>query len=67
MLDQVGDAEGDDASLPAAGAGEDQQWAVSSFDGFALLRVELVEKRQAREVLDQYLEFQFPIANLRLK
>jgi hypothetical protein len=27
----------------------------------------LVEKRQAREVLDQYLEFQFPIANLRLK
>jgi hypothetical protein len=46
VFDQVGDAVGDDAGLAAAGAGKDQHRAFSSFDGFALLRVELVEKRQ---------------------
>src|SRR5579862_4781860 len=46
VLDQIGDAKRDDARLPAAGAGEDQHGSFSSFDGFALLRIELVEKRQ---------------------
>ena len=46
VLDQVGDAVGDDARLAAARAREDQHRAVSSFDGLTLLRVELIEKRQ---------------------
>ena len=46
VLDQIGDAVGDDAGLAAARAGEDQHRAFSGFDGFALLRVQLVEKRQ---------------------
>ena len=47
VLDQIGDAVGDDARLAAARAGEDQHRAFGSLDGFALLRVELIEKRQA--------------------
>ena len=46
VLDQIGDAIGDDARLPAAGAGEDQHRALGGFDGLALLRIQLVEKRQ---------------------
>ncbi len=46
VLDQVGDAVGDDARFAAAGAGQDQHGAFGGFDGFALLRVQLVEKRQ---------------------
>jgi hypothetical protein len=46
VLDEVGDAVGDDARLAAARAGEDQHRALGSFDGLALLRVELIEKRQ---------------------
>ena len=48
VLDQVGDAVGDDARFPAAGAGQDQNRAFGSFDGFALLRVQLFEKGQLR-------------------
>jgi len=46
VLDEIGDAVGNDAGLAAAGAGEDQHRALGGFDGFALLRVQLVEKRQ---------------------
>ena len=46
VLDQIGDAVGDDARLPAAGAGKDQHRPFGGFDGLALLRVQLVEKRQ---------------------
>ena len=46
VLDQIGDAVGDDARLAAARSGEDQHRAFGSFDGLALLRVELIEKRQ---------------------
>ena len=38
VLDQMGDAVGDDARLAAARAGQDQHRAVGGFDGFALLR-----------------------------
>ena len=44
VLDQVGDAVGDDARFAAARAGEDQHRAFGGFDGLALLRVELIEK-----------------------
>ena len=46
VLDQIGDAISDDARLPAAGAGQDQHRALGGFDGFTLLRIQLVEKRQ---------------------
>jgi len=46
VLDQIGDAVGDDAGFAAARAGEDEHRALSGFDGLALLRVELIEKRQ---------------------
>ena len=46
ILDQMGDAVGDDARLAAARAGQDQHRPVSGFDGFALLRIELIEERQ---------------------
>ena len=46
VLDEIGDAVGDDARLAAARAGEDEHRALGSFDGLALLRVELIEKRQ---------------------
>ena len=46
MLNQVGDAVSDDARLAAPRAGEDQYRTLGGFDGFALLRVELIEKRQ---------------------
>jgi hypothetical protein len=39
-LDHVRDAEGDDARLARARAGEDQHRAANGFDGLALLRVE---------------------------
>ena len=47
MLDQVGDAVRDHARLPAARPGQYQDRAFGGFDGFALLRVELVEKGQS--------------------
>ena len=46
ILNQIGNAIGDDPGLAAARAGEDQHRAVRGFDGFALLRVEFIEKRQ---------------------
>src|ERR1700690_2522192 len=49
MLDQMGDAEGDDARLPAARAGQDEHRAVGGLDSFTLLRVELGEERQSRD------------------
>jgi hypothetical protein len=46
VFDQVGDAVGNDARFAAARAGEDEDWALGSFDGLALLRIQLIEKRQ---------------------
>jgi hypothetical protein len=46
VIDEVGDAVGDDARLAAARAGEDEHRSFGGFDGFALLRVEFIEKRQ---------------------
>ncbi len=43
LLDEIGDAVGDDAGLAGAGAGEDEHRAVDGFDGFALLRIQFVE------------------------
>ena len=51
VFDEMGDAVGDDPRLAAARTGEDEHRAFGGFDGFALLRVELVEKRQIREWL----------------
>ena len=48
MLDQMGDAVGDDARLAAARAGQDEHRAFGGFDSFTLLRVELGEERQGR-------------------
>ena len=44
VFDEMRDAIGDYAGFAAARAGEDQHRALGGFDGFALLRVELVEK-----------------------
>jgi hypothetical protein len=46
MFDQVGDAVGDDAGFPAARAGKDEHRTFGGFDRLALLRIELIEKRQ---------------------
>ncbi len=51
MLDQMGDAVGDDARLAAARAGQDEHRAIGGFDGFTLLRIELGEERQSRELI----------------
>ena len=40
LFDHVRDAEGDDARLARARAGQDQHRAANGFDGLALLRVE---------------------------
>ncbi len=48
LFDQVSNAERDHASLPAAGPGEDQHRPVGSLNRFALLRIQLVQKRQKR-------------------
>ena len=45
-LDEPSHAVHEHARLAAARAGEDQHRALCSFDGLALLRVELIEKRQ---------------------
>jgi hypothetical protein len=42
----VRDPVGDDARLTAACPGENQEWAVGSFYGFALLGIQVVEKPQ---------------------
>jgi hypothetical protein len=44
IADEVGDAIRNDARLPRAGAGEDEQRAAQVQDGFALLRVQFVEE-----------------------
>src|SRR5437764_12870837 len=46
VLNQMSNAVGDDASLSAAGAGQNEHWPVSGFNSFALLWVELRHKRQ---------------------
>ncbi len=46
VLDQVSNAVGNDPCLAAPRAREDEHRALGSFDGLALLRVELIEKRQ---------------------
>src|SRR2546422_9928108 len=46
VFDQMGDAVGDDARLPAACTSQDEQRPLSGFDGFTLPRVKLAEKRQ---------------------
>ena len=46
ILNEIGDAVGDDPGLAAARAGEDEHRPVRGFDGFALLRIEFFEKRQ---------------------
>jgi hypothetical protein len=46
VLDQMSDAVGDDASLPAPGASQDEHRPVGGFDSLTLLRIELVEERQ---------------------
>ena len=46
IFDEIGDAEGYDPGLAAARARENEDRPVRSFNGGALLRVELVKKRQ---------------------
>src|ERR1700722_13367811 len=46
VFDQIGNAVGDDARFAAARPGKDQHRPVRSFHGLALLRVQLIEKRQ---------------------
>ena len=46
VLDQMRNSIGDDASLPATSASQDEHRPIDSFDGFTLLRVELCEKGQ---------------------
>jgi len=72
VFDQMSDAIGDDAGLPATSAGQNEQRAVSGFDGFTLLRVELVEEGQTFKAplwltTSVALDCQFPISNFRLK
>lgn len=43
VANHVRDAEGDDACLARARAGEDQHWAANGFSGQALLRIERVQ------------------------
>ena len=42
ILNEIGNAEGDDPGLAATRAGEDQHRPIRGLDGFALLRIELV-------------------------
>ena len=51
ILDQMGDAVGDDARLAAARAGQDEHRPFGGFDSFALLRIEFFEKRQMKKRL----------------
>jgi hypothetical protein len=44
LLDEPGDAMGDDASFAGSGACEDEQGAFGSFNGGALFGIEMVEK-----------------------
>jgi hypothetical protein len=44
VVDQVGDAVGDDARLPRAGAGQDQHRPFHGLDRFSLLGIQLGEK-----------------------
>ena len=46
LLDQVGDAIGDDARLAAARAGQDQHRPIDGLDRLPLLRIELGEERK---------------------
>ena len=46
MLDQMGNAVGDDARLAAARTRQDQHRPLHGFDSFALLRIQLIEERQ---------------------
>ena len=45
LLDEPGNAMGDDAGFARAGAGEDEQWALRGLDGGALFGIEMGEKR----------------------
>ncbi len=49
LLDQPGDAMGDDAGFAGAGAGEDEQGALGSLDSGALFGIEMVEERVQSE------------------
>lgn len=53
VFDQMGDSVCDYARLPAAGAGQDEHRAIGRFDGLTLLRIELREKRQCEERLQE--------------
>ena len=57
VLDQIGDAVRNDARLPAAGARQDQHGSLGGFDSLALLRVQLVKKRQNRSGSGVVLQF----------
>ena len=54
LLDQPGDAAGDDAGFAGTGAGKDQHRALGGFDGLALLRIELIKKRQMQDSSRRY-------------
>ena len=45
LLDEPGDAVGDDAGFARSGAGEDEQRAFGGFNGGALFGIEMVEER----------------------
>ena len=44
LIDEVGDAVGDDARFAGAGAGQDQHRPVDRFDGLTLLGIQFVEQ-----------------------
>ena len=46
VLDQVSDPVGDDTRLPAPGAGQNEHRPLSGLDSLALLRIQLIKKRQ---------------------
>ena len=46
IFDEIRDAVGDDPRLAAARPGEDEHRPVRGFNGFSLLRVELIQERQ---------------------
>ena len=49
----MGNAISDDARLPTACAGENKYRPVSGFNSLTLLRIELGEKRQLKELLQE--------------
>src|SRR5215469_6024251 len=55
MLDEIGDPVGNDARLAAARARQNEHRSIDSFNGLALLRIQLVEKGQSRKWLRSLL------------